>query len=182
MASSVTQEPAIMASPEASPLLFALVVLRFVTSSLGLLITFGSLGFFFLNRSFKRLSKTAYQSLSPPEAPSASDPEEITPVVVKRLLLRQPLVLALLFATSLSYLLGDGAIVVAQAVIAKVWEPATDGYEGELVEILALGLSFGSAAVCLAVFQDSHKPKRLWKSKLSVNAYSNLIAYILAES
>lgn len=80
------------AAPDQSPLLFALVVLRIVSGSLGVLIVFGSLGFFFLNRSFKRLSKHAYQNLeTPPEPSSVPDPEEITPVVVKRLLLRQPL-------------------------------------------------------------------------------------------
>lgn len=83
------------ARPDESPLVFALVVLRVVSSSLAVIITGGALALFYLNKSFKRLTKDAYRGISTPAEQPGTPPEgpaqEITPVVVKQLSLRQSL-------------------------------------------------------------------------------------------
>lgn len=163
----------ISASADPSALLFGLVVMRVLSSSIGVLVVFGALAFFYLSRYFKRLTKDAYQDLSSSNSPrEPANQAEITPVVVKRLSLRQPLVLALLWCTSLTYLLGDGSLVVIQAVLHKSWEPDSPAYQAELAEIIGLGCAFATAAIALAAYQNPIKLKALWKFTLQVAQFS----------
>ena len=165
-------------------LYFALAFLRTLIAVLSSGVVVGALAVRQLQRWFKRVVLGAYSSLDdgeegartpvpafaslPPTSKqsraAATETSPIVAVVVSQTSPRQNAILSLLFLISLSYLIGDGATVVARAVISKEWEGRQDLWKVIEAYTLASGIAFALCALSLAWDRREGKLKGSWKA------------------
>lgn len=179
-----------MASPteesSLSGLYVALYALRASTAGLSILIFASYYLLTKLFKAFKGLQRRAYTAIGTeaestlPTNPYASKPPQasrspIVPVVVQLREKRSNLIIALFALVAVTYLVGDGAVLVARAILSNVWEPELKVYRLETF-YLSTGFVFGLTAILLAHDREEGKQKRAWKSSFPVSMVSLVFA------
>lgn len=161
------------------PSAFAVTLLRVVSSVLIIIVAIGSLGFSLLGRLFKQLVKRAYASdaryqaipspeegVATPFEDAATSPAQdaIIPVVVGRRIPRQGVIVGLLFVTASTFLIGEGAIFVAKAILDRQWEGKDALFKFQELYVLGNGLALAAVTLALARDRSPFKSKGAWKA------------------